>query len=102
MGLPPTDFESVASAIPPLGRGAEIYAPERRKAGTLIPAAPPSGSGTRLRLYHGPSALTPHVPTLTPLHPHLIYPLDKPLAQLLILGALHGSQVRRHLPIFVL
>src|SRR2546429_5090254 len=29
MGLPPTDFESVASAIPPLGPGGEIYSQNR-------------------------------------------------------------------------
>src|SRR5204863_9962279 len=44
MGLPPTDFESVASAIPPLGRGAEIYAGNTRgrKVGGDFPSSRPT------------------------------------------------------------
>src|SRR5881296_3472314 len=110
MGLPPTDFESVASAIPPLGR-ARKYTREKQKDGLggrrpsfcsrlvllQIPRRRPCGLNPGRTRGGGRSHLT----TLAPLRPHLVHSLHEPFAQLLIAGPLHRIEIPAHLPILV-
>src|SRR5882762_3909966 len=118
MGLPPTDFESVASAIPPLGPtdGREIYSDvmARKRVGAQLlrpypttpraalldpPAARTSANWRTPGSFALPS--TKSSPVLA-LHPQLTHPLHEPLAHLLVARLLDRREIARHLAILIL